>query len=89
MSENIHQTIELIALPLLCFGLPGLLFLLNGIRILGNKKTISTGTDSSFRWRKPVVITGKNAVDAGKVDIVLGIILICIGICPAIGTLLF
>ncbi len=89
MTNNVSQTIEQIALPLICFGLPGLLFMLNGIRIIRNKKTISIGTDSSFRWREPVVITGNKAVEAGKVGIILGIILISLGICPVAGLLLF
>jgi hypothetical protein len=73
---------------LVCFCLPGVVFILNGIRTIRNKKTISPKLDSHFRWRKPVVIKGDIAIVDGKVEIAFGIIVFLVGLFPSIGIFL-
>jgi hypothetical protein len=85
MIESIQQNSGQIIIPLLCFCLPGLLFILNGIRTIRNKETVSTGTDSHFRWKKPIFLKGEKAVKDGKWDVVFGVLLLLIGVIALIG----
>ena len=85
MTEYIQQISGQIIIPLLFFCLPGILFILNGIRTTRNKKTMSTGTDSQFRWKKPVILRGERAIKDGKWDIIFGVFLLLIGVTALIG----
>lgn len=86
MVEYLQQYSGQIIIPVLFFCLPGVLFILNGIRTINNKKTISIGRDSHFRWKKPTVLKGEKAVRDGKWDIIFGIFLLLIGLTALIGT---
>jgi hypothetical protein len=73
---------------LICFCLPGIVFTLDGIRIIRKKKVVSVGMDSHFRWRKPIVIKGDRAIVDGKLEIAFGILVFLVGLCPSIGIFL-
>jgi hypothetical protein len=85
MIDFIQQTSGQITVPLLCFCLPGMLFILNGIRTIRNRKTVSIGRDPHFRWKKPVVLMGERAVKDGKWEIIFGIFLLSVGVIALIG----
>lgn len=85
MAEFINQYFEKAGIPLLCLCLPGILLTLNGLLTIKNRKTISIGTDSRFRWKNPIVIKGEEAVKDGKWELGFGIALLLIGIFSLIG----
>ena len=72
---------------LLCMCIPGIIFILNGIRIIRTKKTVAIGRDSTFHWKKPAIITGKQAIGDGRCGIIFGLALLLLGIILIIGIL--
>lgn len=85
MIEYFQQYSGRIVVPLLIFFLPGILLVVDGVRTIRNKKAVSIGRDSRFRWKKPIFLTGERAVKIGKINIVLGIVSLLIGLCMLIG----
>ena len=76
-----------IGVYLLCACIPGILFIINGIKIISSKETISIGTDSHWKWKIPVVIKGKSAEKDGRFTILFGAFLLLLGCVMIIGVL--
>jgi hypothetical protein len=86
MTEDFRQYFDQISIPLgIC--LLGILFIINGIRTIRTKKGVVVSRDSRFRWRRPGILSGNDAIKNGKQDIVFGTILLATGLCPMIGIL--
>jgi hypothetical protein len=81
------QILDRIGSELLCLCIPGLIFPLNGIRIIKKKQTISVGRGIDFSWKKPVMVYGKNAVRDGGCGVTFGLWLLIMGILLIIGIL--
>lgn len=65
---------------LLCAGLPGLLFILGGIRHWRKQEiTFITPDPSRFHWRRPITEYGKNARSNAIFEILFGLFILCIG----------
>jgi hypothetical protein len=85
MAKLFDEFFEKAGIPLLCLCLPGILLTLNGLRAIKNRRTISVGTDSQFRWKTPVILKGKEAVKDGKWELGFGLALLLMGIISLIG----
>jgi hypothetical protein len=85
---DFQQFLDGLTVPLVCFVVPGILFVLNGVRVIKSKERLSVGRDSHFRWKRPVILSGKRAVKEGQWDIIFGIALLSIGLCPLLSRLL-
>jgi hypothetical protein len=87
MVKQFLDFLDQIGFELICLVIPGILFILGGIRILKTKRTISIGRDSNFHWKKPIVLKGEHATWAGKWILALGITLFFLGLIAIIGIL--
>jgi hypothetical protein len=85
---ELQQFLDELTVPLICFVLPGILFIANGIRTMKSKTRLSVGTDPHFRWKKPFILKGKTAIEEGRRDIIFGSVLLLIGLSPVLGRLL-
>lgn len=85
--STLMQFLDHIGGYLICFCFPGLLLTLGGIRNIVRRSAISISRDGYFRWKKPVPLTGKDAVEAGGCIAALGIGLLLLGIILIIGVL--
>jgi hypothetical protein len=66
MSDYLYQNLNDAIIPLLCFCLPGIVMILHGLRTIKNQRTVSVGVNSHFRWKKPVILKGVDALKDGK-----------------------
>lgn len=87
MPTQFQQILDQIGFELICLCIPGLLLALGGIRNIVRRSAISVSRDGHFRWKKPVYLTGKDAVEAGGCTAILGIGLLLLGIIAIIGDL--
>jgi hypothetical protein len=87
MPAHLLQLLDRISVYLICICIPGLLLIFGGIRNIFRRSAISVSTDGYFRWKKPVHLTGKEAVEAGGCTVSLGIIFLILGIILIIGAL--
>jgi len=83
MIEKFQMYFNLVVIILIFFCLPGILLIINGIRAINNKKSVTIGRDSRFRWRKPTISIGNEALEIGKLRAVFGVIFFVTGICLA------
>jgi hypothetical protein len=87
MINQLLRTIDQIGVCLICFCIPGIALTLNGIYVIRTKRTISVGTDFHFRWKKPVLIIGQQAVRDESCGLIFGIGLFLVGLIIIIGML--
>jgi hypothetical protein len=81
MIEKFQMYFNLVTIILIFFCLPGILLIINGIRTINNKKAVTIGRDSHFRWRKTMISIGNQALEIGKLRIIFGVIFFVTGIC--------
>jgi hypothetical protein len=87
MNEYFQQYFDQISIPLaICFL--GILFIINGVYTIKTKKAIVVSRDARLRWKKPGILTENDAIKSGKYRVIFGIVLLAMGLCPIIGTLL-
>jgi hypothetical protein len=89
MIEKISIMLDLIIIITIFFCLPGALLIINGVKTINNKKAVTIGRDSHFRWQRPIILTGGEAVKIGKINIVFGVIFFVMGTCLISMLLLF
>jgi hypothetical protein len=87
MTNQVLQFLDQIGVYLVCLFIPGFLLTLGGIRNIVRRRAVSVSRDGGFHWKKPVYLTGKDAVEAGGCTVVLGIGLLLLGILAIIGFL--
>ena len=88
MIEYFRQNFDLIFIPLFLLCLPGMLFILSGVRTIRAEKAVVASRGSRFRWNEPLILKGEEAVKTGKQRIIFGVIWFLIGFIAIIGTLL-
>jgi hypothetical protein len=87
MPTQFLQFLDQIGVYLICLCIPGLLLTLGGIRNIVRRSAVSVSRDGHFRWKEPVVLAGKDAVEAGGCITTFGIGLLLLGIVSIIGVL--
>lgn len=88
MANQVLHFLDQVGVYLLCMCIPGFLLTLGGIRNIVRRSAVSVSRDGHFRWKKPVYLTGKDAVEAGGCTALLGIGLLLLGILAVIGFLI-
>ena len=81
------EFLDQIDFELICLCIPGLLLTLGGIRIIVRRRAFSVSRDGDFHWKKPVYLTGKDAVEAGGCIVILGFGFLLMGIITIVGVL--
>jgi len=79
MESNFAQYWPSIEMYLLCLILPGIVFIISGIRTIRKKSTVILGLKGDFHWKKPTVLKGKEAEKEGGCSVALGIFLLIFG----------
>jgi hypothetical protein len=60
----------------------GISWIINGVSRIRQKRSFVADTDSKFRWMRPKLMTGKNAVIDGRIQIGFGVFLLIMGLLP-------
>ncbi len=60
----------------------GVFFIIDGIRTIRQKQSVVVGRDSHFRWKRPIMMRGVEAVKDGRFKIWFGVFLLIIGLLP-------
>jgi hypothetical protein len=81
---NLQQFSDQAFIPLVCMCLPGIAFILGGLRIIRLKKVVAPRR-MGYRWGKPQVLYGDEAIKNGKEYIIFGGFFLIIGILALIG----
>lgn len=84
--NNFSEILDKIGMLILCICIPGIIFILDSIRVIRNKSRMAIGRNFQFKWKKPSEIKGKEASKFGKFELFLGILLLLSGILAIIGS---
>ncbi len=85
---NDYETIDNIFI-VMCLCVPGLLFVIQGIKVLrSNKAIIFPFTEDEIRLKEPVIVHDAQARSYGKPAIFAGMVFLMIGIIMLIARLL-
>lgn len=87
MANHLLRILDQVGVYILCMCIPGFLLALGGIRIIRTKQAVSVSRDYFFRWKRPVLLHGKEAIGPGSCLTIFGFILLLIGLFAIIGVL--
>jgi hypothetical protein len=80
MISKISQNFDWFIGVSITLMLPDVLLIISGIRNIRTNSALAIGRNGYFQWKKPNVLTGKDARDAGGCSITLGIGIVVYGL---------